>query len=31
MKLKIEVRSWNNYLPPPPPPPHTPWDGEGAY
>ena len=23
MKVKIEVKSWNNYYHPPPPPPHT--------
>ena len=26
MKVKIEVKSWNNY-----PPTHTPQEGEGAY
>ena len=28
MKVKIDVKSWNNYSPPPI---HTPREGEGAY
>ena len=30
MKVKTEVKSWNNY-PPPPPHTHTPQEGERAY
>ena len=29
MKLKVEVRSWNNYSPLPPPPTHTLGRGGG--
>ena len=30
MKVKIEVKSWNNYSPSPPPHTHTPPEGEGG-